>query len=210
VFREDFVEALIPLRALLVAALGAGVAWCWFNNWEWVSIAAPFGLAFVGIVLGDIGTQFLPRRPVAAVRLMEWRILVPAAVSTAAAAAVIIATVELTLPDDPGPSAETKELVGALGVAITGFLTASFISWAGDEKDSRIADWIRSTFQKHYKRTSVAGERVHRFKPQSRGELLVYADPIEGIAGWGRSARISRARGIAEELKSGKSDAPAA
>jgi hypothetical protein len=47
---------------------------------------------------------------------------------------------------------------------------------------------------------------VHYFKAESRGEQLVYSDAIEGITGWARSARLKRARGIAEELRSKKSE----
>lgn len=205
----DADDILVALRVLVVGALGAGIAWCWFNDYEWAALAAPFAVALLGVVIAAMGDGVLPDHPVWAVRLMPWRILAPAAVATVAAGAVIVTTVELTLPDEPKPGAETKELVGALTTAVTAFLTAAFIAWAGDEKDSNLADWIRDRFQTHFTRRPDSGpvaKGVHYFAPESRGELLVYSDPVEGIAGWGRTARAKRARAIAEELRHGTSD----
>jgi hypothetical protein len=147
---DDVGEILVPLRALIMAALGAAIAWCSFNDLRWVSIAAPIGVAVAGVLVGGIGSSLLPGKPVWAVRVMEWRLLVPAAITTLAAAGVIVVTIELTLPETPKPSTDTKEIIGALSTAITAFLTSAFITWAGDEKDSRLGDWIRDQFQAHY------------------------------------------------------------
>src|SRR5206468_1540202 len=32
---------LVPLRALIVAALGAGIAWGWYAGYQWASFIAP-------------------------------------------------------------------------------------------------------------------------------------------------------------------------
>jgi hypothetical protein len=203
---SDLGELVVPLRALVVAALGAGAAWCWYNDWRWLAIVAPIAVVLAGGAAGTFGSALLPGHPLAAVRMMEWRLLVPAALATLASAVLIIATIELTLPDKPAPPTEAKQLVATLSSAITAFLTASFISWAGDDKDSGLADWIRGRFQDAYKQPRDPGGSGHFFKAQSRGELLVYSDPIEGISGWGRTARRKRADAIAAEIRSGASN----
>jgi hypothetical protein len=137
---------------------------------------------------------------------LEWWLLTPAMVAASAGAVVVVVTVALTVPE--GTDGDTKEVVGALGTAITSFLTASFISWASDEKDSRLGDHIRDVFQAHYKRASSGAPEpgVHYFVADSPGHRWAWGLDYGGISGWGRSARMKRAQGIAAELASGKSD----
>lgn len=185
---------LVPLRAFVIGALGAAIAWAWYNDYRWVSLVAPLAIVAVGWVISEIGVSLLPKYPVSAVRLMPWRILAPAAVAAFAAGAAIIATIELTLPEEPAPAppvpTDLKETVAALSAAITGFLGAAFVDWAGDGNDSRIADWIKSTFHEKYK---------DKFQPGSDGANYVYSDNV--IDGWGPAAREKRANEIAKAMK---------
>ena len=126
---------------------------------------------------------------------MPWRILVPAAVAAAAAGLVIIATVELTVPDKtssaPLPREDLKQTVSALSTAVTAFLGAAFIDWAADGKDSRVADWIRSVFYVKYD---------GYFTTNSSGEKAVFT-MTEIDSGRGPAARAERAEKIAAALQ---------
>jgi hypothetical protein len=183
----------VPVRALIIGALGAGIAWSWYNGQRWLSFVAPVAVAAVGLSVSALGVSRLPRDPVTAVRLMPWRVLVPSVVAAAAAGLVIIVTVELTLPEKTAAGAPTptdlKEVVTALSSAITAFLGAAFIDWAGDGKDSRLADWISSTFRKKYKGV---------FPPDTDGANFVYSSYT--VDGWGPAARMTRAKGIVAAL----------
>ena len=185
---------IVPLRALLVGAAGAAIAWGWYNDYEWLSFVAPLAVLLFGLGVSEIGVRGLPKRPVRAIRLMPWRALVPMAIAAVAAGIVIIVTVELTLPDETASGAPTpsdlKEVVAALSAAITAFLGAAFIDWSGDSNDSRLADWIRSTFHDRYKNV---------FKSGSKGEQLVYSSYVGG--GWGASERTERAELIEAAYK---------
>jgi len=183
---------LVPLRALIIGALGAAIAWGWYNDYWWLSVAAPLGVAAIGWIVSEAGVRGLPENPVNAIRLMPWRVLVPAVIAAAAAGAVIIATVELTLPDEPTPSTDVKEIVAALSGAITAFLGAAFIDWAGDGKDSRIADWISSTFYEKYEGQFEAGSAAANY---------LYSPNV--VDGWGPAAREKRAKGIADAIAAG-------
>jgi hypothetical protein len=200
-------QLLIPLRACLVALAGVLLAWLWFHDLAWLAVIVAIAAAAVGLALDGLGRMQLPNRPVQAVRLMEWWILTPGILAAVGAAAVIILAVALALPDDT-PKA-TKEVVGALGTGITTFITAAFIAWTGDEKDSQVADRIAAAFQAHYDRLPKAGPgkpRVYYFKAESPGELWVYSDEYGGVTGWGHKARATRALKIEAELKSHASD----
>jgi hypothetical protein len=185
---------LVPLRALVVAALGAGIAWGWYSGHRWVSFVAPLVVGVVAWLVSEYGVSRLTGDPVGAVWLMPWRILVPAVIAAAAAGVAIIVTVELTLPDKTASGAptptSTKEIVTALSTAITAFLSAAFIDWTGDGDDSRLADWIRDTFQEKYENVFASG---------TTGANLVYSSYVGG--GWGAAARKKRAEGIAQELQ---------
>jgi hypothetical protein len=111
-------------------------------------------------------------------------------VAAVASGAVIVITVALAVPDtDP---TWHKETIGALSTGLTGFLTAAFISWTGDESDSTVSDRIRSIFWSVYE---------GKFKPGSAGQRWVYSDEFKTIQGWGRTARITRAKGIDERMR---------
>jgi hypothetical protein len=183
-----------PLRALVVGALGAGIAWCWYNDMRLFSFVAPLAVIVVGLAVSEAGVRQLPGHPVAAVRLMPWRIVVPSAIAAAAAGLVIIATVELTVPDKTAAGAATptdiKEIAAALSAAVTAFLGAAFIDWAADGKDSRLADWISGVFYEKY--------ADPYFPKESPAREAVFTNVT--IEGWGPAARAKRAKLVAKAL----------
>ncbi len=188
-----------PLRALLVGLAGVAIAWSWFKDQFVLAVAIAVVIALVGSVLDWLGrTLLLPDRPKTAVLFLEWWILTPAAMAAVASAVVVIVTVTLTIPEDAKVDASTKQLIGTLSTGLTAFVTAAFISWSGDDKNSRLADHIRSVFQAKYKRDAAPG--VHVFPAESVGERWVYSDEFRGVEGWGRDARLKRAAGIAAAL----------
>jgi hypothetical protein len=197
-----------PLRALVVALAGVGLAWLWFHEWWWIAVLIGIMGCFGGVGLDFVGRKLLPARPVLAARFMEWWILTPAMIAALASGAVAIVTVALAVPDSA--RTDTKTLIGALTTGITGFVTTAFIGWVGDEKDSRLGDHIRDAFREAYKRVPDAGKPrlrgVHYFRAGSPGERWAYSDEYRGIQGWGRPARRRRATGIAAELRSGASN----
>lgn len=196
-------ELATPLRALAVALGGVGLAWLWFHEHWWLALLAGLAGCFVGWSLDWIGFQMLPKRPVAAGRLMEWWIVTPAVIAALASGAVAVVTVALAVPDSA--KSDTKTLIGALTTGLTGFITTAFVSWSGDDKDSKLADHISSAFEKKYKREpgpdAQRSRHVHYFAADSDGERWVYSPEFKGVDGWGRPARIKRAKGIAEELR---------
>jgi hypothetical protein len=200
-------HALVQLRALLIALAGVLLAWLWIHGAGPLVIVPPLFAFLVGWGLDWIGrTLLLPKHPVWAVRFLEWWILLPASIAAAAGALVVIVAISLAAPDKAAES--TKALLAALAAGLTAFLTGSFISWAGDDKDSSLAEHLAGAFQAKYKTTggAAAAPDVHYFTPGSAGQLWVYANAVGGVEGWGRGARSTRAAGIAEELRTRGSD----
>lgn len=196
-----------PIRALLVAAAGLWLSTAWVRGD--VSTGVAIGLVSAGVGMGYacyyVGRAQLPHAPVLAVYVMEWWSIAPLALAVIATATAVRVTLRFSLPE---ASAADKEIAGQSVAAITTFLSSVFISWAADEQESPVAERIRQAFYASYSRPASpagAARRVHYFKAESRGELLVYSDGFEGIEGWNRAARLSRARGIAEELRQGTS-----
>jgi hypothetical protein len=194
----------VPLLALAVALGGVGLAWLWFDHHRVLAAIAVVAAVLAGWAIDRGGERLLPSHPKAALYLLEGWLLIPLALAMAAGAAVVIVTVELTLPDTT-PTA-TKELVGAVSTGLTTFLTAGFISWAGDADDSTLSEHVMGAFQRHYTRPGKQAKRAHVFKAESNGEYWVFAGAHGGAEGWGAAARRKRANGIAAELASGDSD----
>ena len=202
-------DITIPFRALVIALLGVVLALLWFNQGPLWMIGFGVVTVLFGRALEWWGIAHLPGKPVAALRRMELWFIAPAMFSAVASALVVIIGIELTVQD--AMSSETKAFVTATTAALTAFLTSSFISWAGDSKDSRLADRIQAAFRSHYKRLEAGKPQVpgvRYFAADSAGERWVYSTDFQGISGWGGQARRARAKGLAEELKSGNSDPP--
>ena len=195
-------EVATPLRALLVGLAGVFLAWLWFNDQLFLAVALAVVVSLVGVVLDAAGRAALPQWPEVAVRFLEWWILTPAALAAFASAVVVVVTVALTIGEGVQVDPDVKELVGTLSTGLVAFVTAAFISWSGDDKDSKVADHIRDTFRQKYKRAGNETQRgVHYFPAESAGERWVYSNEYRGIEGWGHAARVKRAQGIAAELK---------
>jgi hypothetical protein len=143
---------------------------------------------------------------VSALYFLQGWLLIPLALAAVAAAAVVVITVELTLPDKTPD--ETKELVGGVSTGITTFLTAAFIAWSADEKNSALADHIKGKFQARYTRPGEDKPGAHVFRAESEGELLVYSPEYGGAEGWGWPSALKRAHGIAKQLRDGTSEPP--
>jgi hypothetical protein len=204
--RELVGEFAAPARGLLVAVAAAYLAYLWYDHHRVWAIVLGVSACLVGVVLDWVGKRLLPEHPVAAVWFLEGWVLTPAALAAVAGAAVVLITVALTLPKDTPTS--TTQTVAALSTGLTAFITAVFISWAGDEKNSKIADHIRRAFWAKYDRPNGTKPGAHHFKEGSPGEQWVYSDEVGGIQGWSHDARITRAKGIAAVLQSGESDPP--
>ncbi len=174
-----------PVRALLVAILGAWWAWQWFNGDGVWAILVSLGALLLGLLIDWAGRRAPAARPHLAINLMEWWIIVPMVLAAIAAATAIVVTVELVAPDTASP--ETKETIGALATAITAFLASGFVDWAADGSDSRVSDRIRDHFYDRY---------LTVFQDGSVADLYIYSANYAGADGWGRAARRVRADGI--------------
>lgn len=200
-----FDDAIPAIRGLFAALGGVAVSKWWFDG-EWPKcVGVVVGLALLGFLVEWVGEFFLPNHPVAAVRTMEWWILVPIALGVAGAAALIVAAVEFTVPDtvkDP----VTKETSGAIGTAISAFITAISITNLGDKDKSGIGDRIKTRLRRHYARPVASGQTqpkgVKTIQPGSPIEQLLHSNFYEGLDGWDRETRLERARGIAKALES--------
>jgi hypothetical protein len=186
-----FGPLLVPARASLSALLGLWVAREWYDGsrWWWPLLAAAVLIA-AAYILDAAGRRQLPARPVAAVALMEFWVAAPLCWTALASAAVIIIGVELNA-DPKAPTAD-QQMTKALAAAMTSFLSAGFIAWAGDQNKSPVAQRIQQAFEKAYKNVTMS----------EAAERLVYSDAVQGIEGWSASARAARAAKLQQALRS--------
>lgn len=182
-----------PLRSLLVALIGAAAAWLWFKHDRLLIVVLAVGAVLVGLLIDLAGRHTPASRPKLAITLMEWWIVVPMVLGAIAAAAAIVVTVGLAVPD--GTAASTKETIGALATAITSFLASGFVDRAADEDGSAVSDRIKAHFWDKYQPLVTPGSDA-----ANAVFAGIYATPTGGVEGWGRSARRTRADGLAGGL----------
>lgn len=198
-----------PLKALMISLVSVWLASRWLNYDHATPLIIAGVIIFVAYLCDWLGRACLPDSPRIALVFLELWIFAPLMVGALASAAMVIISVHLSLPE--GTTPERKETVGAITTALTTFLTAGFISWIGERDDSRFAERIKRIFYSKYKRPKPDEPRIEGvkyFQPASRGERLVYSNEYEGIEGWGRGARLHRARELSNEVAAGTSDAP--
>lgn len=168
-----------------VALAGAGLATLWYYvNW-WI----PLLLVLIGCLAGWLlfrrGLKKVVQKPIAALRLMEVRILLPASLAAAGAALVIL--VEVWLQTQDGWSDERKQIVTALSAALTTFIGALLVKGAETFDEEWLADPIRDAFQDR-----LSGE----FPDNSRGQVALHN--LQGD--WGSSDRKKRVKIIDQQL----------
>jgi hypothetical protein len=195
----------VPAQAMVVALAGAGMAWlCLNGRWELAALAT---VAIVLIGVGcDIGARAaITKSPLVAIYLFQGWLLIPLAVAVLASAAIIVLVIKTTLPKENAAgeptSTETEKLVGAVSTGITTFLTAAFVSWVGDGKDSKLADHIQACFEGRFTDQATEKPGAWVIKDNSPAMQWVFAGACQGIEGWGWKARAKRARGVKEALK---------
>ncbi len=142
--------------------------------------AAALAALLLGIALDSLGRHAPVRRLRLAIPLLECWVLIPMTFAAVAAAGSIVVTVELSAPETA--AAPSKELYGALAAAITAFLASGFVDTVSE--DTRTSDRVRSHFQARYK---------DQFKQDSKAQQAVFAESVQGVEGWGRTARRKRA-----------------
>jgi hypothetical protein len=196
---KDVLADTVPaLRALAVAFAGVIVANLWFDG-DWpVAVGLLVALVVLGYLIEAVGERFLPEHPVAAAYLMEWWIIIPMAIAVAGSAAVIVAAVELAVPDDVKDPV-VKETGGAVAAGITAFLSAAFVSNIGDKDKSGVGDRIKTRLRRHYERAPASGKsRMTTIPAGGEIEQLLYSNFYDGLEGWDRETRLERARGISK------------
>ena len=190
--------ALAPLRALLVALLGALLAWLWFQGERLAPALVAATLVLAAIVSQVVGARSLPAHPVRARWLLEAFVLAQVVLATVAAAVVIVVAVGLAAPT--GATEETKELLSAVATGITTFVTAMLVG--DDDADAALGERIMSSFQSHYERDQNEREvGIYYLKAESQAERWVFSDSYGGVTGWGWRARGKRVSELAKRLK---------
>lgn len=174
--------------AMCVALAGASMAFLWFYVTWGIAIAVIITLlvALAGWILGRVGPGRVATAPRKAMRLMEWQILLPAALAAAGAAAIIIIEIHLTEKKDW--SDEAKGIITALSAAITTAIGALLVKGAETYDESWLAPPIKKAFEEGLK---------DRFIPGTPGDQALYN--LQG--NWDRADRRTRLDRIEDAIK---------
>lgn len=190
--RAWFTGVISGLPAFAVAAASVGLAVVWL---KWSELAAVLAV-LAGVACGGFaywrGTSALSAqrpRPVAANSWLSATILVPGAVGTAAATALILLAVKYA--PKTSWSAETKGLIAAGTAAVATYLTTAFVTGV-NQADAGIGATVKRAFQKAFKGHFTAG---------SEARDAVFSEVR--FSGWSRDTRRARASAIERELARG-------
>lgn len=192
-----------PLSALAVSLISVWLAGRWLAGERSLPLVVSGVVIILAYLLDWMGNAVLPDSPRLGVALLELWVFAPLMVGATASAAMVVIAVNYAVADTT-PAAQ-KELINTTTAAVASFLTSGFIAWASDKDDSRVAKRIQRAFYAKYKRKTSGTDTVaglKYFEPESRGERLVYSEQFEGIEGWGREARHTRAKELSLVLSS--------
>lgn len=193
-----------PAKALIVVLIGMAFAWMLINK-QWVPALLLVLVAIVaGYLLELIGALLLPKKPRAGLLFLEGWVLGPAAIAAFVSGLLVVLAIDLAPPKDTDPA--TEELMKTLAAGLSTFLSAAFVSWIGEQDNTRISDRIRAQFYKKYRRARVyppPADGVMYFTPGSKGENAVYSSVQ--IGGWNFADRWERASKLNAEIATGTS-----
>ncbi|MFF4567185.1 hypothetical protein [Streptomyces sp. NPDC001435] len=178
-------EMLSAVVVLVVAVAGVILSIFWFYVSMWSPIVLAAMVGFLGWVLFEVGRSKVREDPMRALRLMEWRLLLPGSLAAAGSAAIII--VEFHFQAKAGWSDQDKGVVAAFTTAITTCLGALFVKGAETYDESWISRQIRDCFQDVFK---------EEFPHGSDPDLAVNEQ-----SDWGRVDRRERVERIKQGLK---------
>jgi hypothetical protein len=179
------------LPSLAVTLLGVALAWLGITVGLWIVPALVLLVVSVGYGADRHGKRLLPHAPEAAVRWMEWWVLVPGVLGAAGQALVI--ALGILLEVFKPASAEMRQLQTATLAALSTFVIVTFVR-AAEEAD---AEWVGKRVREAFER---ADAQHWRFPPASDGANAVHSNGWEDLNGWGRTARRARAREVAKAL----------
>lgn len=190
----SFLKAALRSLPGLLVALGSGaLAWVGFNAGFLAALGGALGIGLFGAALYAMARHQIYRTPPktkSGVRLLEWAVIGPSAVAAGAGAMAIWLAIDKTSKSSP----QDKALITALVSALTTYLTVSFVDWSKDPDGTIVSDWAKSIVKKRF-----AG----KLKEGSESQFAAQDDPR--YDGWGRAARLERAKKIDENWSIDKS-----
>lgn len=195
-----------PLLALVSSLVGAYLAWTWFAGSWTVPVLLGAVLLLASIGSQALGAGLLPRRPLAAVRLMNATVLAQVLVLAVVASATIVVTVSFAAGEDA--STESTQLLAAVVSAVTTFLAGAIVST--DKSDDAIGAIVQSRFNDSYATlkpadpdSAVRFEEVdgkYLLREEGDGWNTVFSNGWRGLSGWDRDTRLTRARWLTAYL----------
>jgi hypothetical protein len=183
---------LNAIPALLVAAAGVALAWVAFRQSIWLAALLAALPIVIGLATFWWGNRLLTKRkPVDAVKFLEWGVLVPGTVVAVTSGLLIGAGV--FLEPSKTASVETQKLLAASLAAFGGFLTASFIKSAEDADAEWTGALVREAFLDGYGDSIPNGTDAWK---------ALHSGSWRGLSGWGKADRRRRAEIIGDPAAS--------
>jgi hypothetical protein len=184
------------LPSLAVTLLGVALAWLGITVEPWIVPALVLLVVCVGYGADRHGKRLLPHAPEAAVRWMQWWVLVPGVLGAAGQALVI--ALGILVEVFKSASVEMRQLQTATLAALSTFVIVTFVRGAEEADEEWVGKRVREAFER-------ADAQHWRFPAGSDGANAVYSNDWKDLHGWGREARRGRAREVAKALASQES-----
>lgn len=194
---------LTPLRTLLFALGGVVLAWLWFTWSPWAPIIIV-GAAWAGnIGLQHWAENHITTHPMRALALLEWRLLSIAAVSAGMAAIVIVLAVTVAGGQEATSDPQSKELIGAVGAALSAFVAAVGIS--AEDSDERVGNMVRDTFRARFVTDGQAASDQMNIDSSTeegaKADRALNSSHDYGWKDWSRATRRERVAAVDAYLK---------
>lgn len=188
-----------PLRALLFALGGAGLAWVWTQVSPWAALGIVAVIFIVSWVLSKVGEGYVGTDDRRAMRLMETRVVTLGIVTAAAGAIGILIAVQLAAPE--GTAALTTKVLATVSGALVAFVTSLFVD--ADKADAAVGAYIAKVFQAGYVREGHGAPGLVELKVGSDAHLAVMSSTAFGLTDWTRENRRERLRYLLGEKGNG-------
>jgi hypothetical protein len=133
--------------------------------------------------------------------MLELWIFAPLTLAVIGSGVIVVIAIDLVPFENA--SAPTRGLATAVAGGLSGFISASLVTWTADRDGSRVSSRIRDAFFARYIRPRdgfAHPARATTVIADSDFEKWIYSTEFGGVTGWGVSARWKRASQIATFL----------
>jgi hypothetical protein len=195
----------IPVRSLILTALGVGLAVGWYR-WSHTGVIVVAAVSIlIPLAVQVVGVGLIKQRPALALSIIELRAVAIAVASAALGAAATIIGIELAAPESTAEP--NKTLITTAVAGLTAFVSS--VALTAETMDKAIGDFTMNAFRDAFTVTAADGTlNTPDLEPGSIGQIALSTKYYGGWTDWSKPNRRARADALDKVIRGIRTSEP--